>query len=138
MRSVRELAAATGYTPSCGEFVPHKSHNGFATENPVPWCKGLTAEGKPAWPVPAKNDAPVQMFLPRRTLDYLKEVWESGDDDRLEGVAVRILRDLFDGQDGHLYRIDAALAVHAAHGATPDSTLRARLQQLLEQHAGTA
>ena len=32
--------------PACGNLEPHLPHNGFATANPDPWCKGVGEEAE--------------------------------------------------------------------------------------------
>lgn len=49
------------------------------------------------------------LALPVDALERLRVVWEGGDDDLLALSATSLLRDLFDGQDGYLGRIDAVL-----------------------------
>lgn len=47
--------------------------------------------------------------LPVEALLRLRACWEGYTDEALTSRATELLRDLFDGQDGHLHRIDAVL-----------------------------
>lgn len=49
------------------------------------------------------------MALPTKALREVQRIWETGDDDLLRDNVIGLVRDLFDGSDGHLHAIDAVL-----------------------------
>jgi hypothetical protein len=57
----------------------------------------------------AEKDGFVSLLLPTDDLRALQEAWERLDDDQMRTEAVKFLRDVFQGQDGHLYALDQVL-----------------------------
>lgn len=90
----------------------HRDQDGegepFPTEHAAGFNAGLT--GASTWiHFLEKRDGVTFIALPTEALAALRVEWEEGSDEDLRMNSVRMIRDLFGGQDGHLTRIDRTL-----------------------------